>query len=67
MSTFQKLGDPLKDTAFAPQRAFVQPGTVYRFRQVPAEVQQVLPSQGGSWLTTLQTLGYGTLLWNHSD
>ena len=86
MSTFQKLKseaesepDP-KDVAFAPQRAFVPAGTVYRFK--PGEGRsagelltydstlphkQLLPYNETNWLKTFQTLGYGTLLWNHSE
>lgn len=71
MSVFQKPGSQDKDVAFQPQRAFVPPGTIYRFPsgQVPAECQtseqpsQLLPQVGGSWLTTLQKLNYGILLW----
>lgn len=80
MSTFQKREDPSKSTAFAPQRAFVQPGTVYRFKPGQAKKAadaiaynqeqshtQLLPSGNANWLKTLQTLGYGTLLWNRSN
>lgn len=71
MSVFQKLDSPEKSVAFQPQRAFVPPGTVYRFQpgQLPADIQdslepaKLLPAQGGSWLTTLNKLNYGILLW----
>ena len=77
MSVFQKRKKPgqkeenPKDVAFQPQRAFVPPGTVYRFQsgQVPAEFQtselssQLLPQADGNWLTTFQKLNYGILLW----
>lgn len=71
MSVFQKRDSPDKSVAFQPQRAFVPPGTVYRFRpgQLPDDFQdstkpaKLLPAQGGNWLTTLNTLDYGILLW----
>jgi CRISPR-associated protein Cmr3 len=67
MSTFQKPGELHKEMAFSPQRAFVPPGTIYRFNTLPTEpVTQLLPKTGGSWLTTFTTLGYGTLLWSQS-
>ncbi|NJM21495.1 MAG: CRISPR-associated protein [Richelia sp. RM2_1_2] len=48
-----------------PQRAFVPPGTVYRFqRDFQQCSQSVLPSVGGKWLQTLQSLNYGKLLWS---
>lgn len=55
-----------------PQRAFVPPGTVYRFRSKPDDdlQRQLLPrSRDGddrTWLRTLETLGYGLLLWGKS-
>ncbi len=51
-------------TPMLPQRAFVPPGTVYRFRQPVNDISAVLPNQGGKWLQTLQSLNYGTLLWS---
>ncbi len=67
MSKFQKAEQP-QDIAFTPQRAFVPPGTVYRFKPVSALVNdtntQLLPTGNENWLKTLQTLGYGTLLWS---
>lgn len=60
-----------KEVAFQPQRAFVPPGTIYRFQsgQLPPGVQsldaplQLLPQAGGNWLNTFQSLNYGILLW----
>jgi CRISPR-associated protein Cmr3 len=67
MTVFQKPGVQDKEAAFAPQRAFVPPGTIYRFDRLPAEpVTQLLPKTGGSWLETFEKLGYGTLLWSSS-
>lgn len=77
MSVFQKPKKPEqkhenpKDVAFQPQRAFVPPGTIYRFRsgQIPAELQtsdhppQLLPQTSDKWLTTFKSLNYGILLW----
>lgn len=59
-------------TPMLPQRAFVPPGTVYRFQRDYQEfdesfkqcLHKVLPSQGGKWLQTLQSLNYGILLWS---
>jgi CRISPR-associated protein Cmr3 len=54
-----------------PQRAFVPPGTIYRFLRNYQEfdeeskhMQSVLPTVGGKWLQTLQSLNYGILLWS---
>ena len=67
MSVYQKAQDDPKNVAFLPQRAFVKPGTVYRFKaHVPWSDQKLLPRRGGSWLETFQTLNYGTLLWGQS-
>ncbi|MEL6384880.1 MAG: type III-B CRISPR module-associated Cmr3 family protein [Cyanobacteria bacterium J06626_18] len=77
MSVFQKPKKPgqehenAKDIAFQPQRAFVPPGTVYRFQagQIPPEFQtsdqlpQLLPQASEKWLTTFKSLNYGILLW----
>ncbi|MEH1887629.1 type III-B CRISPR module-associated Cmr3 family protein [Nostoc sp.] len=59
-------------TPMLPQRAFVPPGTVYRFQHkyqdlgddCKQSLQKVLPQDGGKWLQTLQSLNYGILLWN---
>jgi CRISPR-associated protein Cmr3 len=68
MSVYQKPQDDSKNIAFQPQRAFVKPGTVYRFKpnHLPQCDRQLLPQQGGNWLKTFQTLNYGTLLWGRS-
>jgi CRISPR-associated protein Cmr3 len=62
-----------------PQRAFVPPGTVYRFKHRPQAVEasshiQLLPSEAfeplnvsQNWLKTFQTLSYGLLLWGKSS
>ncbi|MEM8642449.1 MAG: type III-B CRISPR module-associated Cmr3 family protein [Cyanobacteria bacterium P01_G01_bin.54] len=67
----QDKAETPKDIAFQPQRAFVPPGTVYRFQtgQVPTEFQssdgepKLLPRNGGNWLDTFNALNYGILLW----
>lgn len=75
MSTFQKRRESdgkahPKETAFAPQRAYVPPGTVYRFKKGAGLNESLrrplLPIGNANWLQTLQTLGYGTLLWNRA-
>ena len=77
MSVFRKTSteegkEELKQsTAFQPQRAFVPPGTVYRFRagHLPEDCQsatapvKLLPSVDQNWKKTLDTLNYGLLLW----
>lgn len=75
MSVFQKPDSPEKSVAFQPQRAFVPPGTVYRFQPgaLPDEIEalattdsappKLLPAEGGSWLATFNSLNYGLLLW----
>ena len=71
MSVFQKPGSEDKSVAFQPQRAFVPPGTVYRFASGPlpdavqnsTDPHKLLPAEGGSWLKTLTSLNYGILLW----
>jgi CRISPR-associated protein Cmr3 len=61
-----------REFALLPQRAFVPPGTVYRFKQIPPDVKALLPKaggnwlkskDGGNWLTSFQKLNYGKLLW----
>jgi CRISPR-associated protein Cmr3 len=66
MSVFQKPGEVHREAAFTPQRAFVPPGTVYRFKTIPDRAIPLLPKTGGSWLETFEKLGYGTLLWSQS-
>jgi CRISPR-associated protein Cmr3 len=46
-----------------PQRAFVPPGSIYQFNQLPDQTDLLLPPQGGAWLHTFQKLNYGKLLW----
>lgn len=72
MSVFQKETDQAGTPAFLPQRAFVPPGTIYRFRQIPKPPEQLLPEQllpttGGNWLQTFRSLNYGTLLWSNPN
>ena len=54
-----------KDTEFSllPQRAFVPPGSIYHFQEIPETTDLLLPPQGGVWLQTFQQLNYGKLLW----
>jgi len=58
-----------KDAAFVPQRAFVPPGTVYRFTALPADLTRssgapkLLPNSSAPWNTTFRKLNYGQLLW----
>lgn len=56
-----------KEFALLPQRAFVPPGTVYRFKRgkpLPTE-GVLLPDTEASWLDTFRTLNYGKLLWGN--
>lgn len=46
-----------------PQRAFVPAGTVYRFKNLPKEVNGLLPQDKINWLKSFQSLNYGKLLW----
>ncbi|WP_413176306.1 type III-B CRISPR module-associated Cmr3 family protein [Anabaena azotica] len=65
---------PYVKTPMLPQRAYVAPGTVYRFKDSyeklseteKKSLQQLLPQQEikEKWLQTLYSLNYGTLLWN---
>ena len=65
---------PYAKTPMLPQRAYVAPGTVYRFKDSyeklseteKQSLQQLLPQQEvkEKWLQTLYSLNYGTLLWN---
>ncbi|MCC2694871.1 type III-B CRISPR module-associated protein Cmr3 [Nodularia sp. LEGE 04288] len=68
---------PFAKTPMLPQRAFVVPGTVYRFKDgfqsklSPSNQeswQQLLPLAPGKakWLETLYSLNYGMLLWNQN-
>lgn len=48
--------------ALLPQRAFVAPGSVYIFREVPDD-PQLLPGDDSRALETFRSLNYGVLLW----
>ena len=71
MSVFQKNNSKEKTVAYQPQRAFIRPGTVYRFHadKLPTGVQpsdeppKLLPDTDDKWITTFSALNYGTLLW----
>lgn len=52
-----------QEFALLPQRAFVTPGTIYQFHQLPQKRDRLLPEHNDNWLTTFQTLNYGKLLW----
>jgi|GEM_PF-557949 len=54
---------PSPEFALLPQRAFVPPGTVYRFNQVPQGRSVLLPESDDTWLATFRQLGYGVMLW----
>jgi len=62
VSTIKRKHDEKAEFGLLPQRAFVPPGTVYRFNNRPSTVN-LLPEHGGTWLTTFQKLNYGKLLW----
>ncbi|MEA5470082.1 type III-B CRISPR module-associated Cmr3 family protein [Spirulina sp. 06S082] len=63
----QKQSEELKTVktfALQPQRAFVQPGTVYCFKTGCFPRDRLLPDpKGKPWLDTFHKLNYGTLLW----
>ena len=61
VSSIKRAFQDTEEFALLPQRAFVPPGTVYVFKEVPAQ-KSLLPTAGGSWLTTFQQLNYGKLL-----
>ncbi|MHC5731665.1 MAG: type III-B CRISPR module-associated Cmr3 family protein, partial [Nostoc sp.] len=61
VSTIQRKEQD-KEFALLPQRAFVPPGTVYLFKNLPQQAEHLLPEEGGNWLTTFQQLNYGKLL-----
>lgn len=64
VSKLKRLDKEQEDFAFIPQRAFVQPGTVYVFNRIPSQVGSLLPTTGtDKWLKTFQQLNYGKLLW----
>jgi CRISPR-associated protein Cmr3 len=62
VSTIKRKHGEKAEFGLLPQRAFVPPGTVYRFNNRPSTVN-LLPEHGGTWLTTFQKLNYGKLLW----
>ncbi|MDJ1168748.1 type III-B CRISPR module-associated Cmr3 family protein [Roseofilum sp. BLCC_M154] len=53
-----------KEFALLPQRAFVPPGTVYRFKSLP-ESKELITGKGSPWLETFSALHYGLLLWGY--
>lgn len=57
----EKIKGPV-EFSLLPQRAFVPPGTIYRFKELPSE-SSLLPATGSDWLETFQKLNYGRLLW----
>lgn len=68
MSTYWQKGEngsESRETSFLPQRAFVAPGTIYRFHSPPkgSRLLPTLVDRNRAWLTTFYHLGYGTLLW----
>jgi CRISPR-associated protein Cmr3 len=62
VSSIKRTHSEQAEFGLLPQRAFVPPGTVYRFNNPPSTVN-LLPEHGGTWLTTFQKLNYGKLLW----
>jgi CRISPR-associated protein Cmr3 len=52
-----------EEFALLPQRAFVPPGTVYMFANIPQQKDYLLPVNDSNWLNTFQKLNYGRLLW----
>jgi CRISPR-associated protein Cmr3 len=59
----RKRGGDKAEFGLLPQRAFVPPGTVYRFKKKPSNINCLLPKHGNGWLETFQKLNYGKLLW----
>jgi CRISPR-associated protein Cmr3 len=49
--------------ALLPQRAYIQPGAIYVFEQIPENGDRLLPTGTAQWLETLRLLNYGKLLW----
>ncbi len=62
-SLTEEQGD--KEFALLPQRAFVPPGTVYRFKEPQSNLKHLLPEleSNPKWLKSFYTLNYGQLLW----
>lgn len=64
VSNIKRRHQEKSEFALLPQRAFVPPGTVYLFKDVPDKADGLLPeSATGNWLETFQKLNYGKLLW----
>lgn len=63
VSSIKRKYQTKSEFALLPQRAFVPPGTIYRFNNLPPDVNYLLPQYGNGWLTTFQKLNYGKLLW----
>ncbi|QDZ41602.1 CRISPR-associated protein (plasmid) [Euhalothece natronophila Z-M001] len=63
VSQIQRQTKGETEFSLLPQRAFVPPGTLYQFRELPERTDSLLPPQGGVLLHTLQQLNYGKLLW----
>lgn len=53
----------LESFALSPQRAFVPPGTVYLFNQIPDSYPALVPQGEVLWYQTFRQLNYGKLLW----
>ena len=64
VSSIRRKHSQKAEFGLLPQRAFVPPGTVYRFNKPPSEIGNLLPKDGNSWLKTFQKLNYGKLLWS---
>ena len=64
VSTIKRKYRERAEFALLPQRAFVPPGTVYKFDNLPTNINYLLPQHGDNWLTTFQKLNYGKLLWS---
>jgi CRISPR-associated protein Cmr3 len=63
VSTIKRKHGEQAEFGLLPQRAFVPPGTVYRFKEKPPDANYLLPKHGNGWLKTFQQLNYGKLLW----
>lgn len=63
VSSIKRKHSDKAEFALLPQRAFVPPGTVYKFKDKPPNVNCLLPRYGNGWLETFQKLNYGKLLW----
>lgn len=67
VSALQRKSQTKPEFALLPQRAFVPPGTIYRFKDKPDKSDRLLPANDPhkpkNWLTTYYKLNYGKLLW----